>query len=76
MMTRAAVTVAVLIAIAAPVTAETTATADLPHILDIAAAIANAVPGSRRVSLAGAGHMLNLDDPAGVDAALRSFLTP
>jgi len=49
--------------------------ADLPHILDIAATIANGVPGSRRTSVAGAGHMLNLDDPAGFYQALRSFLT-
>ena len=51
-----------------------TGSADLPHILDIAAMIANGVAGSQRVSLAGSGHMLNLDDAAGFNEALRVFL--
>ena len=51
-----------------------TGSADLPHILDIAATIASGVPGSRHVSLPGSGHMLNLDDPTGFNDALRAFL--
>ena len=34
-----------------------------------------ALPGSRYVELAGAGHISNLDDPAGFNRALRDFLT-
>jgi 3-oxoadipate enol-lactonase len=33
-----------------------------------------ALPGSRYVELAGAGHISNLDDPAGFNRALRDFL--
>ena len=33
-----------------------------------------ALPGSRYVELAGAGHISNLDDPAGFTRALREFL--
>ena len=51
-----------------------TGSADLPHILDIAATIADGVPGSRHVALPGSGHMLNLDDPGGFTDALRAFL--
>jgi len=35
----------------------------------------HALPGSRYVELAGAGHISNLDDPAGFNRALRDFLT-
>jgi 3-oxoadipate enol-lactonase len=34
-----------------------------------------ALAGSRYVELAGAGHISNLDDPAGFTRALREFLT-
>jgi len=34
-----------------------------------------ALPGSRYVELPGAGHISNLDDPAGFTRALREFLT-
>jgi 3-oxoadipate enol-lactonase len=34
-----------------------------------------ALPGSRYVELRGAGHISNLDDPAGFTRALRDFLT-
>jgi 3-oxoadipate enol-lactonase len=34
-----------------------------------------ALPGSRYVELPGAGHISNLDDPAGFSQALRDFLT-
>jgi 3-oxoadipate enol-lactonase len=34
-----------------------------------------ALPGSRYVELAGAGHISNLDDPAGFTRALREFLS-
>jgi 3-oxoadipate enol-lactonase len=33
-----------------------------------------ALPSSRYVELAGAGHISNLDDPAGFTRALREFL--
>jgi pimeloyl-ACP methyl ester carboxylesterase len=33
-----------------------------------------ALPGSRYVELAGAGHISNLDDPAGFTRAMRAFL--
>ena len=35
-----------------------------------------ALPGSRYVELAGAGHISNLDDPAGFTRALRDFIAP
>jgi pimeloyl-ACP methyl ester carboxylesterase len=38
-------------------------------------ALHQALPGSRYVELAGAGHISNLDDPAGFTRALREFLT-
>jgi 3-oxoadipate enol-lactonase len=34
-----------------------------------------ALPGSRYVELAGAGHISNLDDPAGFNRAVREFLS-
>ncbi len=34
-----------------------------------------ALPGSRYVELAGAGHISSLDDPAGFSQALREFIT-
>jgi len=37
-------------------------------------ALHKALPGSRYVELAGAGHISNLDDPAGFTRALREFL--
>ena len=38
-------------------------------------ALHQALPGSRYVELAGAGHISNLDDPAGFTRALREFLS-
>jgi len=37
-------------------------------------ALHTALPGSRYVELPGAGHISNLDDPAGFNRALRAFL--
>src|SRR4051812_15865544 len=37
-------------------------------------ALHKALPGSRYVELAGAGHISNLDDPAGFTRAMREFL--
>jgi len=37
-------------------------------------ALHQALPGSRYVQLAGAGHISNLDDPAGFTRALREFI--
>jgi len=39
-------------------------------------AMATAIPGGRYASIAGAGHLSNLDDPAAFNAALREFLGP
>lgn len=47
---------------------------DLPHIREIADLIATGVPGSCQVVIPGAGHIVNIDDPAGFNAALSAFL--
>jgi pimeloyl-ACP methyl ester carboxylesterase len=48
---------------------------DLPHILEIAAALDRGIARSEVVTIPGAGHILNLDAPEAFDAALGSFLT-
>ncbi len=47
--------------------------ADLPHILDIAKLIQNEVADSTSVTLAGAGHLVNLDTPNPFNETLASF---
>jgi 3-oxoadipate enol-lactonase len=51
-----------------------TGDADLPHILDIASVITGGVAGSRRVTIPGVGHMLNVDDAPAFNDALSAFL--
>ena len=41
---------------------------------DVMAAMAEKIPDSRHVTLPRAGHLSNLEDPEGFDAALREFL--
>ena len=36
--------------------------------------MARAIPGSTLVTLPGAGHLTNLEDPEGFNAAVRGFL--
>lgn len=41
---------------------------------DVMGAMADKIPGSRHVNLPGAGHLSNLENPEGFDAALGEFL--
>jgi pimeloyl-ACP methyl ester carboxylesterase len=43
---------------------------------EAAAALAQGIPGARRVVIPGAGHLANLEEPGAVNAALRAFLQP
>lgn len=47
---------------------------DMPNILEIADSIAARVPGARRVVIPGAAHQVNMERPAGFEAAVRPFL--
>jgi 3-oxoadipate enol-lactonase len=47
---------------------------DLPSRIDSGVALANAVSGARHHTLAGAGHLANLDDPPAYEAAIRAFV--
>jgi pimeloyl-ACP methyl ester carboxylesterase len=49
---------------------------DFPYIKDIAGMIAKGVNNGRLVTIAGAGHMTNLDEPSLFDAAVSGFLGP
>ena len=42
---------------------------------DIMGAMAGEIPNARHVTLAGAGHLSNLEDPEGFNDAMRGFLT-
>ncbi|MGY6638352.1 MAG: alpha/beta fold hydrolase [Erythrobacter sp.] len=48
---------------------------DTPWRRACAAALAKAAPQGRSALIEGAGHVANLDNPAGFDAALRDFLS-
>ena len=41
---------------------------------DVMGAMAGEIPGARHVTLAGAGHLSNLEDPEGFNGALEDFL--
>ena len=47
---------------------------DIPHMQRIADKIAAEVPGAKKVVLAGAGHIANMEKPAEFDAAVLPFL--
>jgi pimeloyl-ACP methyl ester carboxylesterase len=47
---------------------------DLPSRIESGVALANAMPGARHHSFAGAGHLANLDDPKAYEAAIRAFV--
>jgi pimeloyl-ACP methyl ester carboxylesterase len=49
---------------------------DFPYIKDIASVIARGVNNGRLVTITGAGHMTNLDDPGAFNAALSAFFAP
>lgn len=51
-------------------------TRDTPDIQAIADTLAATVPGLRRVSLEGAGHMVNLEQPGRFTDLVRDFLRP
>ena len=48
---------------------------DLPHILEIAGVLDRDIAGAERLTIPGAGHIVNLDAPEAFNAALGSFLT-
>jgi pimeloyl-ACP methyl ester carboxylesterase len=48
---------------------------DLPHIKEIADLLIKVIPGATLVTIAGAGHMVNLDARQAFDQALDAFLT-
>jgi 3-oxoadipate enol-lactonase len=47
---------------------------DLPSRIEAGAALASAIPGARHHTIAGAGHLANLDDPLAYERALRGFV--
>jgi pimeloyl-ACP methyl ester carboxylesterase len=47
---------------------------DLPDFRDLAGRLARSLPNARRVDLAGAGHLSNLEAPAACNSALLDFL--
>jgi pimeloyl-ACP methyl ester carboxylesterase len=47
---------------------------DLPSRIDAGAALASALPGASHHTLVDAGHLANLDDPAGYEAVIRAFV--
>jgi pimeloyl-ACP methyl ester carboxylesterase len=48
---------------------------DLPYITEANSYLETAIPGSKRVLLKGAAHMLNLEQPGEVNRLLTSFLS-
>jgi pimeloyl-ACP methyl ester carboxylesterase len=48
---------------------------DDPAFLDTGAFIAREVPGARRIVIPDAGHMVNMEQPAAFNRAVRSFIT-
>ena len=48
---------------------------DDPSFLDAGAFIAREVPGSRRIVIPDAGHMVNMEAPAAFNQAVRGFIT-
>lgn len=47
---------------------------DDPAFLDTGAFIAREVPGARRIVIPDAGHMVNMEQPAAFNRAVRSFI--
>lgn len=48
---------------------------DDPAFLDTGAFIVREVPGARRIVISDAGHMVNMEQPAAFNQAVRSFIT-
>jgi 3-oxoadipate enol-lactonase len=48
---------------------------DVPEIQKIVEILASGIPGARRVVIAGAGHMVNMEKPAAFDTAVLNFLS-
>jgi len=48
---------------------------DVPEIQKIVEMLAAGIPGARRVVIAGAGHLVNMEKPAAFDAAVLNFLS-
>lgn len=47
---------------------------DVPHILRATDYMQKTIPGARRVTIPGTGHMLNMEDPAAFNKAVLDFL--
>jgi pimeloyl-ACP methyl ester carboxylesterase len=47
---------------------------DVPGFRDMSAVLARRIPGARYQEVAGAGHMINMEQPAAVNEALTQFL--
>jgi 3-oxoadipate enol-lactonase len=47
---------------------------DVPCFLDMADVLAGAIPGARKVVVPHAGHMVNMEAPAAVNAVLREVI--
>jgi len=48
---------------------------DLPSFLEMTGTLARGIPGAEHTLIPGAGHMVNLEQPAEVNALLTDFLT-
>ena len=48
---------------------------DMPCFLEMTGTLARGIPGAEHTLIAGAGHMVNLERPAEVNALLADFLT-
>ncbi|MDA1095508.1 MAG: alpha/beta hydrolase, partial [Acidobacteria bacterium] len=48
---------------------------DLPDFRATADAMADGIPGARKVVMNGVGHMSNMEDPAGFNSILVGFLS-
>ncbi len=46
----------------------------MPDLFDVVATLDERIPDSRRVDVAGAGHMVQMERPAEVSASIRAFL--
>ena len=47
---------------------------DVPGFLEMSAVLARRIPGAEYYAVAGAGHMVNLEQPAAVNELLTRFL--
>lgn len=48
---------------------------DVPDVIEIVSLLDERIPDSKRVDIEGAGHMVNMEQPAKLDAAILEFLS-